>query len=47
MDDDPMLREVLGKMLRTLGYEATGAKDGLEALESVIEGPKPGDPFPG
>lgn len=47
MDDDPMVREVLGKMLRTLGYEATCAKDGLEALELFIEGRKSGDPFPG
>ncbi len=37
MDDDPMLREVLGKMLRTLGYEATFAKDRLEALELFID----------
>jgi PAS domain S-box-containing protein len=33
MDDEAMVREVLGAMLPTLGYEAEVAKDGVEAIE--------------
>jgi PAS domain S-box-containing protein len=40
MDDEAMVRDILGKMLARLGYEASFAKDGAEALElfSQVEG---------
>ncbi|MFZ5452473.1 MAG: hybrid sensor histidine kinase/response regulator [Thermodesulfobacteriota bacterium] len=37
MDDEPMVREVLGKMLTSLGYEAIFAQDGAEAIEIFTE----------
>jgi two-component system, cell cycle sensor histidine kinase and response regulator CckA len=46
MDDEEPLREVLGKMLETLGYETEFAKDGAEAVEmykNALESEKPYD----
>ncbi len=33
MDDEPMVREVVGAMLDLLGHQVTFARDGLEAIE--------------
>jgi PAS domain S-box-containing protein len=33
MDDDEMLREVVGKMLKTFGYDPEFARDGAEAIK--------------
>jgi len=44
MDDDEMLRETLGKMLKKLGYDPEAAKDGAEAVEmykNAVESEKP------
>ncbi len=45
MDDEAMVREVLGKMLLSLGYEVEFAKDGAEAIELFSQSKKSGDPF--
>jgi PAS domain S-box-containing protein len=36
MDDEEMVREVLGRMLARLGYEADFARDGVEAIEMFV-----------
>lgn len=45
MDDEAMVREVLGMMLLTLGYEAKFAKDGVEAIELFSQAQGSADPF--
>jgi CheY-like chemotaxis protein len=45
MDDEAMVREVLGMMLLTLGYEANFAKDGVEAIELFSQAQGSADPF--
>jgi len=45
MDDDAMVREVLGKMLLSLGYDIKFAKDGAEAIELFSRSEKSGDNF--
>ncbi len=45
MDDEPMVREVLGAMLERLGYECTGARDGLEAIEFYRQARAEGRPY--
>lgn len=45
MDDEAMVREVLGKMLLSLGYEVEFAEDGAEAIELFSQSKKSGDPF--
>ena len=45
MDDEAMVREVLGKMLIALGYEVKFAEDGAEAIEFFTRGTDAGDPF--
>ncbi len=45
MDDDTMVREVLGKMLQTMGYEVKLADDGTKALELYTRAQDTGDPF--
>ena len=45
MDDDPMVREVLGRMLVSLGYEAQFAQDGTEALVVYSRAQDKGQPF--
>ena len=37
MDDEEMVREVLGRMLARLGYEAEFARDGGEAIEMFVQ----------
>jgi len=45
MDDEPLVREVVGKMLRALGYEPVLAREGREALELCAQGQTVGEPF--
>jgi two-component system cell cycle sensor histidine kinase/response regulator CckA len=45
MDDDTLVQEVVGKMLRKLGYEPVFAQEGQEALELYAQGQNTGDPF--
>jgi CheY-like chemotaxis protein len=45
MDDEPMVLNVLGKMLLTLGYEVEFAKDGMKAIELYTQAQDTGDPF--
>ncbi len=45
MDDEEIVREVLGKMLAHLGYEAELARDGDEAINLYAEAQKSGRPF--
>ena len=45
MDDEEIVREVLGKMLAKLGYEAKFAQDGAEAVEKFAAAQKTGDKF--
>ncbi len=45
MDDEPMVGEVVGRMLRTLGYEVQLAKDGAKAIEFFIQAQDTGDPY--
>jgi two-component system, cell cycle sensor histidine kinase and response regulator CckA len=45
MDDEAMVREVLGMMLPALGYEAEFAKDGVEAIELFSQAQGSADPF--
>jgi CheY-like chemotaxis protein len=45
MDDEEIVRDVLGKMLANLGYEAKFAQDGAEAVEKFIAAQKTGDKF--
>jgi PAS domain S-box-containing protein len=45
MDDEPMVRTVLGKMLLAMGYEVESAQDGAQALELYTRAQDTGDPF--
>ena len=45
MDDEAMVREVLGMMLLALGYEAEFAKDGVEAIELFSQAQGSADSF--
>jgi PAS domain S-box-containing protein len=45
MDDEAMVREVLGNMLLSLGYEVKYAEDGAKAIELFSQSKKSGDPF--
>ncbi len=45
MDDEPMVGEVLGRMLRTLGYEVQLVKDGAKAIEFFTRAQDTGSPF--
>jgi CheY-like chemotaxis protein len=45
MDDDILVREVVGKMLRKLRYEPVFAREGEEALALYAQGQNTGDPF--
>jgi two-component system, cell cycle sensor histidine kinase and response regulator CckA len=37
MDDEDMVREVLGRLLARLGYESEFARDGGEAIEMFVQ----------
>lgn len=45
MDDDEMIRDMAGEMLTSLGYEATLARDGNEAVQVYAEALRAGKPF--
>jgi CheY-like chemotaxis protein len=45
MDDDPVVREVVGQMLVSLGYEAVLVQDGREALEAYTRSLASKSPF--
>lgn len=47
MDDEEMVREVLGKILVRLGYEAEFARDGGEAIEKFVQAHGAGQRFAG
>ena len=45
MDDEDLVREVVGKMVAYLGYEANLARDGAEAINIFTEAQISGQPF--
>ncbi|GAB4486120.1 MAG: hypothetical protein OHK006_13470 [Thermodesulfovibrionales bacterium] len=45
MDDEEMVRNVAGEMIRALGHEAETAADGREALELFVQARDKGTPF--
>ena len=45
MDDEEMVREVTGEMLKELGYEVAFARDGVEAIERYLQGLQSGRSF--
>ncbi|MCX5888396.1 MAG: CHASE domain-containing protein [Deltaproteobacteria bacterium] len=45
MDDEEMVREVLGRMLSRLGYEVDFASDGSQAIEKFVRAQAEGRPF--
>ena len=45
MDDEEMVREVLGRLLARLGYEAEFARDGGEAIEMFVQAQGSGQAF--
>jgi CheY-like chemotaxis protein len=45
MDDEAMVRDLLNKLLRKLGYEAELVQDGTEALEHYQKAKEAGQPF--
>jgi len=45
MDDDTLLLEVAGEMLKSLGYEVGIARDGVEAVQLYHQARKEGRPF--
>jgi two-component system, cell cycle sensor histidine kinase and response regulator CckA len=47
MDDEDIVREVIGKQLAHLGYQAVLVRDGAEALLAYQEAMEAGEPFAG
>jgi PAS domain S-box-containing protein len=45
VDDEEIVREVAGEMLRAMGYEADSASDGNEAIRRYREARQAGEPF--
>ncbi|MFA5111257.1 MAG: ATP-binding protein [Desulfobaccales bacterium] len=45
MDDEEMVRQVLGRILAHLGYQAELASDGSEAIEKFVKAQAEGRPF--
>jgi signal transduction histidine kinase/CheY-like chemotaxis protein len=45
MDDEEMVRDVLGGMLSQLGYEADFASDGSQAIEKFVKAKETNQPF--
>ncbi len=45
MDDEENIRNLLGKILRRIGYEASFARDGSEAVEAYSRAKESGQPF--
>ena len=45
MDDEDILREIVGQLLEALGYEAGFASNGEEAIEVYDQALRSGEPF--
>ncbi|MFP3866711.1 MAG: PAS domain S-box protein [Desulfobacteraceae bacterium] len=45
MDDEPMIRDLVGKMLEKIGYQVDFARDGAEALKLYARAQAEGQPF--
>ncbi len=45
MDDEEAIREILGEMLKQLGYSYGFARDGKEAIHNYLEAGKKGHPY--
>lgn len=45
MDDEASLRELVGRMLKNLGYESEFAKDGAETIQMVMEAKETEKPY--
>jgi PAS domain S-box-containing protein len=45
MDDEPLVRQVVGRMLQALGYEPVFAQEGREAVELYARSQTSGEPF--
>ena len=45
MDDEEMIKEVLGRMLERLGYQIEFANDGSQAVEKFVAAKEMGQPF--
>ena len=45
MDDEDIVRDAAGSVLKCIGYEAEAAKDGAEAIELYRKGMESGRPF--
>jgi len=45
MDDDKLLKEMMGQMLEMMGYEAEFARDGAEAIELFKKARESGKPY--
>jgi len=45
MDDEPVIRDVAGVLLRSLGHEVASAAHGAEAVEAYREAQRSGTPF--
>ena len=45
MDDEPVLREMVGDMLSHLGYDCESAKTGEQAIEMYLQARRAGAPF--
>ncbi|HSG28696.1 MAG TPA: response regulator [Candidatus Krumholzibacterium sp.] len=45
MDDEPMIRDLAGRMFENLGYEYSVAEDGQDAIDKYEEARRLEDPF--
>ncbi len=45
MDDEALIRDVLGRMLQALGYEVSFTRDGKEAIDAYLKSEKEKKPF--
>jgi CheY-like chemotaxis protein len=45
MDDDEVIRELEGEMLKSIGYDVAFAKEGKEALDLYLKAMNSGEPF--
>ncbi len=45
MDDEDIIRDVAGEMLKSLGYEVEFSKDGTELIDQYKKAKESGKPF--
>jgi CheY-like chemotaxis protein len=45
MDDEPMILDILSRMLENLGYAVTGTADGSQAIAAAAKAKAVGSPF--